>query len=403
MSPPGDPRRVATAHVHVGDESEPAATLARVDGHIEFRYRDDWLAAGRRPVATTLPLTDEPVRTLGGALPPFFSGLLPEGRRLTALRSTVKTSADDELSLLLAVGADPVGDVRVLAPGVEPLASTPPSADGRDWADLDFAELATSAGVDPTALAGVQDKVSGRMLTLPLVAGGRSHLLKLEPPEFPGVVENEAFFLDVARRLRLPVVQARIVRDRADRPGLLVTRFDRIVEGDAVRRLGVEDGAQLLRRYPADKYAVSTEDVLDRVREVTAAGLPAARAVLQQVALAWLTGNGDLHAKNVSLVRDGAEWRVAPIYDIPSTLPYGDHRLALTVAGRDDSLSRKRWLALADRAGLPARAADRAFAEVLAATADLTDRLDDAPFPMTSRTRRDLRRVLDRRRDLLVG
>ncbi|HHU66493.1 MAG TPA: hypothetical protein GXZ33_01375 [Corynebacterium sp.] len=30
--------------------------------------------------------------------------MLPEGRRLTALRTAVKTSADDEFSLLLAVG-----------------------------------------------------------------------------------------------------------------------------------------------------------------------------------------------------------------------------------------------------------------------------------------------------------
>jgi len=36
-----------------------------------------------------------------GALPSYFSGLLPEGRRLGALRRAVKTSADDELSLLL--------------------------------------------------------------------------------------------------------------------------------------------------------------------------------------------------------------------------------------------------------------------------------------------------------------
>ncbi len=52
-----------------------------------------------------------------GALPPFFSGLLPAGRRLTALRSAVKTSADDELTLLLAVGADTIGDVQILPHG----------------------------------------------------------------------------------------------------------------------------------------------------------------------------------------------------------------------------------------------------------------------------------------------
>jgi len=408
-----DPRRIAQADVLV--DGVPAATLTRRDGLVEFAYRDDHLEAAGPAVATTLPLSEEPVRTVGGAVPPFFSGLLPEGRRLTALRSAVKTSADDELSLLLAVGGDPVGNVQVLPAGSDPESGPltgssrhPESGAGPvvaddDWAELDFADLAAASGVDPGALAGVQEKVSGRMLTLPLVHGGRFHLLKLTPPEYPSVVENEAFFLDLARRrLRHPVVEATVVRDRSGRAGLLVTRFDRIVQHGSVRRLAVEDGAQLLGRYPADKYTVTTEALLARVGEVAAARLPAVRAVLQQVVLAWLTGNGDLHAKNVSVVRSGGEWRVAPIYDIPSTLPYGDHRLALTVAGRDDSLSRKRVLALAEGAGLPPRAADRAVDEILTATADLRDLPADA-LPLAPHVLRDLRRVLGKRHDALTS
>lgn len=397
-----DPRRVERADVLL--DGTPAATLTRHASGVEFAYLPTHLAASGRPVATTLPLTDEPVRTTGGALPPYFSGLLPEGRRLSALRSTVKTSADDELSLLLAVGDDPVGDVQILPAGQTPadahVMASVDLGDGPsdvDFASLDFADLAASAGLDPAALAGVQDKVSGRMLTLPLRAGGRFHLLKLNPPEYPQVVENEAFFLGVARRLRHPVVEARVVHDRQERSGLLVTRFDRVIEGGRVRRLAVEDGAQLLGRYPAHKYVVSTERLLARIGEVATARIPAVRAVLQQVALAWLTGNGDLHAKNVSLLRTGGEWRPSPIYDIPSTLPYRDHRLALTVAGRDDSLSRKRWLGLAREAGVPERAAERALREVLDATADLDDQLEDA-FPMLPHVRRDVRRVLRRRR-----
>src|SRR5262249_61698059 len=89
-----------------------AATLTRTPNGIEFRYRADWIDAGAPPVATTLPVTPEPVARPGGSLPAYFAGLLPEGRRLGALRRAVKTSADDELSLLLVVGADAIGDVQ---------------------------------------------------------------------------------------------------------------------------------------------------------------------------------------------------------------------------------------------------------------------------------------------------
>lgn len=90
-----------------------AATLTRTADGVAFRYRDEWIDAGGPAVATTLPVAAGPVVRPGGALPAYFVGLLPEGGRLGALRRAVKTSADDELSLLLAVGADAIGDVQV--------------------------------------------------------------------------------------------------------------------------------------------------------------------------------------------------------------------------------------------------------------------------------------------------
>src|SRR5947208_8159503 len=93
-----------------------AARLRRTAGGVEFAYLPDYLDDGVA-VATTLPLSATPRLTPAGAVPPFFAGLLPEGRRLSSLRRAVKTSADDELSLLLAVGRDPLGDTQVVPAG----------------------------------------------------------------------------------------------------------------------------------------------------------------------------------------------------------------------------------------------------------------------------------------------
>src|SRR5262249_15729548 len=51
-----------------------AATLTRTPNGIEFRYRADWIDAGAPPVATTLPVTPEPVVCPGGSLPAYFAG-----------------------------------------------------------------------------------------------------------------------------------------------------------------------------------------------------------------------------------------------------------------------------------------------------------------------------------------
>lgn len=102
----------------------------------------------------------------------------------------------------------------------------------------------------------------------------------------------------------------------------------------------MEDGAQVLGIHPADKYAVSMEHLASALAAVCRSRPLALRAILQQVVLAWATGNGDLHAKNLSVV-GSADRTVAPIYDIPSTVPYGDTTFALSVAGRRDNLTAK--------------------------------------------------------------
>lgn len=390
-----DPRDVKVADVYKAGRR--AATLTR-DGAVNtFAYLPDYDGPA---VATTLPLDSAPVSSGSGAVPAFFANLLPEGRRLTALRQSVKTSGDDELSLLLAVGGDPVGDVQVLPTGVEPSSVEPKT---NEPGELDFAELLADQGVsDPSVLAGIQDKVSGRMLTLPLQFGGRDRLLKFEVPEFPRVVENEHFFLERAKRLRHPVVRSQVLHDSRNRSGLLIDRFDRPVKDGSLTSLAVEDGAQLLNIHPAQKYSVTTEALADAVASVCAARPVALRAVFQQVLFAWLTGNGDLHAKNMSVLQHGSEWRVAPIYDIPSTLPYGDHTMALSIGGRRDGLSRKQFDTFGARLGLPRRAIDRTVDEVLAVTERIEEEIADGAIGFDTRRQRDLVRALRRRRRVIA-
>ncbi|MEA5454657.1 HipA domain-containing protein [Sinomonas sp. JGH33] len=361
-----------------------AARLERFEGGTRFTYLPAYLAAGGDGVASTLPPTPRPVDTPAGAVPPFFTGLLPEGRRLASLRRAVKTSADDELGLLMAAGADPVGDVQIVPHG-EPLGG--PAEDAEHAVEFDARRLPDFAAlvddptlVDPKALAGVQDKVSAGMISLPAAEAGRRYILKLNAPEFPHVVENEFLMYRFAARLRVPVCGVRLVHDVAGRAGLLVERFDRPVRsGGGTVRLAVEDGSQLLGLYPADKYNVSFEELCRTVAAHCSAPLPALRNLALQGAFAWLVGNGDLHAKNVSVVRGLAapgEWAVAPVYDIPSTVPYGDKSLALPIGGKRTGISRRHFLAWATELGLPARAAASVVETALKASAPLVAALE---------------------------
>lgn len=393
--------RVDNADVYVAGRL--AARLQRRERTVEFHYVSEYLDEPGLPVATTLPISPDPVITPARSVPPYFAGLLPEGRRLTALRSALKTSADDDFSMLLAVGTDPIGHAQVVVAG-EPC---PPMGDpgtGVSIEDASFAELfATATGTDPDrgGIAGVQDKVSGRMLSLPVrTTGGSAFILKFDPPEFPHLVRNEAFFLEMAAACGLMTTGWKVVVDRDGRDGLLVERFDRVRIDGAVVALACEDGCQVSDRYPGDKYSLDTEALATALSWPCAARAVAASRLLQQVAFAILTGNGDLHAKNLSILRTSSEWRVSPAYDLPSSAPYGDRTLAVAIGGsREAQVSRARFVRLAAAVGVPERAAVRLLDDLLRRALPFIGRLDELPFDQ--RRVHDLRRLLRSRHALL--
>lgn len=372
-----------------------AARLERTPFGVRFAYEPDYAGP---PVATTLPLSDPAVVTPGSALPAYFTGLLPEGRRLGALRRSVKTSADDELSLLLAVGADAVGDVRVVPAG-EPPGAVEPRVRLDDPEGLDFAALLRELDLRPDriALPGVQDKASAAMIVVPAVGRGRHHLLKLDPPEFPGLSENEACLLGAARAAGLRASEAQLLRDRRGVPGLAVVRFDRPTDGGLPARLAVEDGCQVLGRPPGDKYLVGYAPSFAALAAVCDARLLAVRTLLEHLVFAILTANGDAHAKNFSVLQqpDG-EWRVSPAYDVPTSQPYGDSTLAMPVNGRRSDVGARDVQALAGELALPASATRRVLRQATERVELWLPLLDALPYD--AGRRRKLRRVVEQRR-----
>jgi serine/threonine-protein kinase HipA len=394
----------AVERADVFKAGHPAATLTRTEAGVEFRYLDDWVTAGGPAVATTLPVGAAPVVRPGGALPAYFAGLLPEGRRLGALRRAVKTSADDELSLLLAVGADAIGDVQVVPAGVRP-AEVPARVTLDQIGTIRFADLLAELGfrVQRAALPGVQDKTSAAMINLPVARTGERYILKLNPAEYPYLVENEAFFLAAARRSGLTVPPTEVVTDADGQHGLLVRRFDRVTVAGSAHPLAVEDGCQVLDRPPADKYLLSADRTFAALAAVCDASALAGRDLLRQLAFAYLTGNGDAHAKNFSVLHGlGGEWRVSPLYDVPSSYPYGDTTMALSIGGRSGGdFGTRDFVRLGEGLGVPARAVTRTLTSLADRAEVWLGELDALPFDRGRVAK--LRRVMAHRRQRLVS
>lgn len=367
--PLSEVRYVETALVE--KQGVPAATLSRTNSAIEFKYLDGYAGGA---IATTLPAGVNRVTT-GGRLPNFFSNLLPEAARALGLATRLKTSADDELSLLIATGADLVGDVTV-RPLDDELEPTPHIGNLRD------AEREALGGIDRSGLAGIQNKISDQMLTFAFQSPRAPSILKLGAPAYPLLLENERFFLEAARLCKIAVAKADLVTDESGVTALRVQRFDRLRENRTWQKRPQEDSAQLLDIAPADKYRPSLRNVAFSIQQVAAAPSQAMLMLLEQVAFSYLIGNGDQHAKNISVFNKGEGWVLTPAYDVLSTLPYADldQHTAFKMEGRNANLKRARFIEAFGEYGLPERAVVRVLDRLIELAPKWTGRIGEIGF-----------------------
>ncbi|MBV8160429.1 MAG: type II toxin-antitoxin system HipA family toxin [Acidimicrobiia bacterium] len=316
-------------------------------GRIRLTYTD--AALERYPLgfpllSLSLPLTAE--RYTDGVVRPFLDGLLPEGAPRRAVADDLNLKASDTFGLIQGLGRDCAGAVVIQSAG-DPPPPLPTTAAAEQLTDADLAALVANLRTAPLgiadrvriSLAGVQEKLV--LTRMPDGSWGRpvdgtpsTHILKPELPEYPQTVENEAFCMRLAKHLQLDVASVETTSVDGRRL-IVVERFDRIVRGDgSVERLhqqdfcqatGIppvkkyqEDGGPSLRRVAAILQAVSTDEALD--------------VLLRAVILNVLIGNGDAHGKNFSLLHEpSGTLRLAPLYDLLSTMHYGDDRLAMYI------------------------------------------------------------------------
>ena len=356
-----------------------------------FTYTREWIERNRPPLSQSLPLT---AAFVPGAAAAFFGGLLPEGTPRQTLARQLGVSADNDFSLLAALGGDTAGAISVVVPG-----DAPPDTRSHDVRWLDDAELAAEIhdlpirpmhaddeGEYRLSLAGAQDKlpvVVGPDGRVGLTRGGApsTHIMKTPIAGLEHTVANEALCLDLGRRLNIPTVTA-APRHVGDTECLLVERYDREAHaGGVVDRLHQEDFCQALGVPTARKYQAeggpTLADCFALVRR--ASSLPARDVVrlLDDIVLSFLVANHDAHGKNYSLLytRDGTG--VAPAYDVLSTFVYRGARrmsrkMAMSIGGeyRADYVAERHLDRLLNEAGVAPAAARRRIAELAARAPD---------------------------------
>jgi serine/threonine-protein kinase HipA len=353
--------------------------IRKPNGNLQFRYDEGYAGP---PISQALPIQKEAhPHALCHAV---FGGLLLEGDPREALAKNLGVSVGNDYALLEELGADCAGALTLLATGEAP--PTDPKLRHITAEDLDrhLRELPQRPlAADPNdgirlSLAGAQPKLAvildGGSVALPQnTAAPTTHILKPEPPRFPGLVENEAFCMSLADDVGLSAAKVAKRRSVSGIPYLEVERYDRDVTADPIRRLHQEDVCQALGRPSEAKYqaeggpsVVETVELLRRCSAVPAQDLP---RFWKALVFNWLIGNCDAHAKNYSLLYDTGAPTLAPLYDLVCTTVYPEltTRLAMTIGGARDirDVDPRAWEGLGQAAGMSSRFARNATADTV--------------------------------------
>jgi serine/threonine-protein kinase HipA len=196
------------------------------------------------------------------------------------------------------------------------------------------------------------------MINAPVKTANVDYILKFNPEAVPFAVENEHFFLALAKRAGIKTAEFKLLTDSNGEHALRLRRFDRGLQGSLTSKFAQEDGAQVMNLYPAQKYEVEFLDMAQALISQTSAKPLAGLSLFHQLVFNWLICNGDAHAKNFSILKsnDGS-WHISPAYDLLSTRFYDDRTMALPLFGKDRGWTRPLLVAAAGALSVPEKLA----------------------------------------------
>lgn len=359
--------------VAIVNQTEVGRVTQGRDGRLTFTYSAAWREASDAfPISLSMPLATS--RHLDQPVQAFLAGLLPDNDRiLEDWGRRFGVSARNPFALLTAVGEECAGAVQFLPP--DRVDSILKSGRGRiTWlSEADVADRLRTLRVDHAAwrrlgdegqfsLAGAQPKTALHLREgrwgIPSGRTPTTHILKPPTGEHDGLAENEHLCLELAASLGLPTARSSVMRFE-DQVVIVVERYDRVRTSSGIARVHQEDFCQALSVPPTRKYENEGGPGIARIvgllREYSRSAVDDIATFIDALALNWIIGGTDGHAKNFSVLIDPTGVRLAPLYDVVSALPYpylSPHKikLAMRIGGEYllKKIGRRQWGKLAD-------------------------------------------------------
>jgi len=302
-------------------------------------------------------------------LHPALSNLLPEGALRELIAQGLKTHIDNEFQIFSYLGQDLPG--ALIATPMEP--DDVPENVLTTHSKAKAIKFNNDDKENKFSLAGIQMKFSMKE------KDGRYNLskngelgdwiIKTPSTKHKNVPLNEYTAMSLAALAGVDIPDIELVElDKLDnlpqinlpdeRLAFAIKRFDR--EDNA--RIHMEDFAQILVKYPHEKYNSANYEQIGRVvYDYSGDGLTDTQQFARRLLVNILLANGDAHLKNWSLLyQDQVTPRLSPAYDIVTTSVYIDDetQYALNLGKTKEwySVTIESFKSWSDKSGIPWRA-----------------------------------------------
>ena len=175
-----------------------------------------------------------------------------------------------------------------------------------------------------------------------------THIIKPNMPDLENQVENEHFCLCLANELGLVTARSKVVNFE-DQRTIVVERYDRVRIKGSKRLKLTSSGGKVIRVHQEDLCAALAIDPKNKYQRHGGPGIRSVMNLLagsadperdrdnfiRACALNFVIRGTDAHGKNYSVLLSGdGTYRLAPLYDIISALPYkgvGYERMAMSI------------------------------------------------------------------------
>ncbi len=302
-------------------------------------------------------------------LHPVLSNLLPEGALRELIAQGLKTHIDNEFQIFSHLGQDLPG--AIIATPMEP--EDVPMSVLTTHGKAKAVKFKNNDLENKFSLAGIQMKFSMKE------KDGRYNLAKhgelgdwiIKTPstkhQYVPLNEYSAMTLAALAGIDIPDIKLIELNKLDNLPQInlpdeelafAIKRFDR--EGNT--RIHMEDFAQVLVKYPHEKYNASNYEHIGKViYDFSGDGLADAQQLARRLLVNTLLANGDAHLKNWSLLyQDQVTPRLSPAYDIVTTSVYiEDEREYALNLGKTKawfSVTEENFQQWAKKSGIPWRA-----------------------------------------------